>query len=92
MARIKQFFKHIGNRFRKLWNGGKKVVKTAAQYYDKGKEIYDARRGDIDRAKGFAEKYGGKYGQKASELATKGQSYIDKGIKKADEIRSKVKV
>ena len=85
--KMKAFFGRIG----KLWHSGKQAAKKVSDYYDKGKEMYAKHSGTIDQAKGLLKTFGGDKGRKVADAISKGQGYVDKGIRKADEVRGKIK-
>ena len=85
--KLKSFF----GRVAKLWSRGKKAAKTVSDYYDKGKEMYDKHRGTIEQGKGLLKTFGGDKGRAVADAISKGQGYVDKGIRKADEVRGKIK-
>lgn len=90
MVRLQEKLKAVVGRFASIFRGAKRYAKKAGEIYDKVKEGYETHRDTIDKVKDGARKYGGKWGQKAADLADKGQSKLDQGISKVDQVRDKV--
>ncbi len=80
----------LTGRIKRIWSSGKRTAKRMGQIYDKVKEGYETHRDTIDKVKEGARKYGGKWGQKAADLADKGQGKLDQGIRKVDQVRDKI--
>ena len=90
MGRLQEKLRVLSGRIKHWWGKSRRAAKRMGEIYDKVKEGYETHRDTIDKVKEGARKYGGKWGQKAADLADKGQSKLDQGVRKVDQVREKV--
>ena len=75
MGRLQEKLRALSGRIKRIWSSGKRAAQRMGKIYDKVKEGYETHRDTIDKVKEGARKYGGKWGQKAADLADKVLSF-----------------